>query len=261
MPGQIRHAIEDSIAVLTIDQPAKHNAMSLAMWQAIPALVATAVADPAVSALVLRGAGAKAFCAGADISRFGEERTGASAAALYDEAVEQAETALAQAAKPTVALVNGLCFGGGLGLAMTCDLRLCSDAARFRLPAARLGIGYGLAGVARLTRRLGFAAVAEILFTARIFDAAEAKGLGLVSRIFPAARFAQDCAAYLAIIAENAPLSLMAAKSALVELEKPESARNRAAVAAAVAACYESADYAEGRLAFAQKRQPVFQGR
>ena len=261
MPGHIRFAVEESIATLTIDHPARLNAMSLPMWRAVPALVAKAVADPAVSMIALAGEGGKAFCAGADISRFGAERTGAKAVAAYDAAVEQAETALAQAAKPTVALIGGLCFGGGLGLAMTCDLRLCSDAARFRLPAARLGIGYGLPGVARLTRRLGFAAAAEILFTARIFDAVEAKGLGIVSRVFPAARFAQDCAAYLAVIAQNAPLSLIAAKSALVELEKPEAARIPAAVDAAVAACYESADYAEGQLAFAQKRQPFFHGR
>ena len=261
MPGQIHFAIENAVATLTIDHPAKLNAMSLAMWRCIPALVAQAVADPAVSVIVLTGGGGKAFCAGADISRFGHERAGAAAVAAYDAAVERAETALAQAAKPTVALIGGLCFGGGLGLAMTCDLRLCSDAARFRLPAARLGIGYGLPGVARLTQRLGFAAAAEILFTARIFDAAEAKGLGIVSRICTAARFAQDSAALLADIAGNAPLSLLAAKSALVELAKPENVRNAAAVNAAVAACYESADYAEGQLAFAQKRLPVFRGR
>ena len=260
MHGQIRFAVEHAVATLTIDHPTKLNAMSLAMWRAIPALVAQAVADPAVRVIVVTGAGDKAFCAGADISRFGTERTGAEAVAAYDAAVEQAETALAQAAKPTVALIGGLCFGGGLGLAIACDLRLCSDAARFRLPAARLGIGYGLPGVARLTQRLGFAAAAEILFTARIFDAAEAKGLGIVSRISAAERFAQDSASLLADIAGNAPLSLMAAKSALVELEKPESERDASAVDAAVAACYESADYAEGQLAFAQKRAPIFQG-
>ena len=261
MPGQIRHAVENAVATLTIDHPARLNAMSLAMWQSIPALVAQAVADPAVSVIVLTGAGGKAFCAGADISRFGTERTGAQAVATYDAAVEQAETALAQAAKPAVALIGGLCFGGGLGLAMTCDLRLCSDEARFRLPAARLGIGYGLHGVMRLTQRLGFAAAAEILFTARILDAAEAKGLGIVSRVFPAASFSDDSAACLATIAANAPLSLMAAKSALVQLAKPEGSRDPAAVQAAVAACYESADYAEGQLAFAQKRTPQFRGR
>ena len=254
----IRLAVKDAIATLTIDRPDRLNAMCLAMWQALPALVAQADADPAARLIALAGAG-KAFCAGADISRFGAERGDAAAAAAYDAAVERAEAALAGARKPTVALIHGLCFGGGLGLALCCDLRLASDAASFRLPAAKLGIGYGLAGVARLHRRLGPGAAAEILFAAQVHDAAQARELGIATRIFAAADFSRACEDYCAAIAANAPLSLRAAKLALAFLERPDG--GEAAVHAAVAACYGSADYAEGRLAFAQKRAPRFEGR
>lgn len=259
MSAQISYRVDGPVATLVIDQPARLNAMSLAMWRALPDLIARAAADPAIRAIALTGAGDKAFCAGADIARFGEERSGAQAVAAYDAAVEAAETALAEAAKPTVARINGLCYGGGLGLAMACDLRLTQVEARFRLPAARLGIGYGFAGVARLARRLGFSASAEILFTAAAFDAQEAMRLGIVSRVWSAEEFAAQASEYLAIIGANAPLSLIAAKRALIELEKPVA--NVAAAQAAIAACYESEDYAEGRLAFAQRREPQFRGR
>ena len=137
MSGTIDYSSSDGIARLTISQPEKHNALTLAMWRAIPALVARAIDEQDVRVIALTGAGNSAFSAGADISHFAVERDGAVAVQAYDEAVAAAETALVQAAKPTLALVTGLCFGGGVGLASSCDIRLVNASARFRVPAAR----------------------------------------------------------------------------------------------------------------------------
>ena len=260
MAGQVHYAVEGAIARLTLDQQDKLNAMSLDMWRAVARHVATAEADRAVRLIVVEGAGDKAFCAGADISQFGENRTGEEAVLAYDRAVNDASFALAHATRPTIAAIDGICFGGGMGLAMSCDLRLASSASRFRIPAARLGIGYGYDNVRMLTQRLGFGATAELLFSARIVDAQDAKSLGVLQHVWPAASYADELAAYLAAMAENAPLSLIAAKTALVELEKPESEQNRAAALAAIAACYHSRDYVEGQAAFKDKRKPQFAG-
>ena len=260
MTGTIAYTVENGLARLEISQPQRLNAMSLDMWRCLPGLIARAEADPKVRALVLAGSGTRAFCAGADISRFATERSGAAAVIAYDGCVERAETALAEAAKPTIALLRGICFGGGVGLALACDLRLADEAATFCVPAAKLGIGYAPHGVARCVRRLGYGATADIFFTARVFSAPQALAIGLATRVFPVAGFAAEADAYLAAIVANAPLSLRAVKSALVELEKPETQRDFAGAEAIIATCYDSADYAEGQAAFAQKRPPQFQG-
>ena len=261
MTGTILYEVSGGIARLVLNHPGKLNALSLPMWRAIPHIVADAIADRSVRLIVLAGAGERAFSAGADISRFGEERQGADAVKAYDTAVEAAELALVNAAKPTVALIKGICFGGGLGLASSCDLRLADASARFCIPAAKLGIGYSPRGIARLARLVGPSHVAEIFFTARRYDAAEAHHTGLVTRLYDDDVFARETEKYLAGIAANAPLSLQAAKLALRELDRPESARSFAAAAAMVAACYTSDDYGEGQNAFAERRAPVFSGR
>lgn len=259
MPA-LAYAAERGIATITIDNPGRHNAMTLEMWQALPALTAQADADAAVRAIVLTGSGERAFCAGADISQFGEARGSEAAVGEYDRAVAAGDAALARAAKPTVAVVRGVCFGGGLGLAMACDLRFAREGARFRFPAARLGLGYGYEGVRTLVRQLGHAVAADILFSARIVASDEAERLGLVNRVWPAESFEAEVAAYLAGVAKNAPLTLMTAKRALAELSREEAERDRQAVAALVAACFRSADYREGQAAFRERREPVFRG-
>ncbi len=258
-PGLL-YAVSGALARITISQPAKMNAMAFHMWQALPDLVAQAVADANVRAIVLEGDGEKAFCAGADISQFGEQRSDPDAVAAYDRAVAEGMSALAQAAKPTIAVIRGICFGGGFGLALACDIRLARADARFRVPAARLGLGYGFEGVSLLARKLGPDATADILISARILDAAEAERLGVVTKVWSADSFADDCGAYLDSVASNAPLTLMAAKAALVELAKPEAARDAAAVSRLVTACFASADYKEGQAAFKEKRTPQFRG-
>lgn len=260
MSGDLLYSSAGGLARIVISQPEKMNAMAFHMWSALPARIAEAAADPAIRAIVLEGAGEKAFCSGADISQFGEKRSDPDAVAAYDKAVADGMRALAEAAKPTVAVIRGICFGGGFGLALACDIRLARADARFRVPAARLGLGYGYEGVKLIARKLGPDATADILFSARILDAAEALRLGVVGQVWDSESFAADSAAYLDLMAANAPLTLAAAKRALIELARPEGEREPQAVAGLVSACFASADYREGQAAFKEKRQPHFTG-
>jgi enoyl-CoA hydratase/carnithine racemase len=256
--GLVRYDARDGVAILTIAQPSKMNAMSFGMWEAVPDLVGRAEKDPSVRVIVLRGEGERAFCAGADISQFGEKRSEAEAIAEYDRVVERGNAALRGAEKPTVAIVRGICFGGGLGLAVSCDLRLASSDSRFRIPAARLGLGYGFSNVRMLISRLGRGVTADLLLSARIVEAGEACALGIVNAVWNPSDFEEEAARYVERIAHNAPLTLRAVKRALVELET--AAPDAAAVDALVAACYASRDYHEGRAAFRDKREPLFTG-
>jgi enoyl-CoA hydratase/carnithine racemase len=256
----ILYAVSGAQARITLSNPARHNSMTLGMWQELPNAVARAVADDAVRIIVVTGAGEKAFCAGADISQFGETRSSESAVAIYNEAVAAANAALANAAKPTIALIRGICFGGGFGLAMSCDLRLATEDSRFRIPAARVGLGYGYAGIDALVRKIGMAGVAELLLSARIFDSADAQRYQILHRIWPRADFEAGAEGYLGDMAGNAPLTLQAVKRALIELSRPEAEREPAAADALVAKCFASLDYKEGQQAFLEKRPPVFRG-
>jgi len=259
--GRITYAAASGIATLTLDQPDRLNAMTLAMWRTLPDAVARAINDLDVRVLVLTGAGDRAFCAGADISQFGTARTGEDAVAAYDAAVAAGTTAILQAEKPTVAAIRGICFGGGLALAMACDLRFAAAGSRFRLPAARLGLGYGFDALRLLVQRLGPSVAADVVLSARIIPSDEASGMGLVNQVWPADAFDSRLAAYLAAIAANAPLTLRAMKRGLRELARPDSEQDGAAVDALVAACFASEDYREGQAAFREKRDPVFRGR
>lgn len=250
----------DNLARLTLANPARRNAMSYGMWSAIPELIARCEADPGIRAIVLKGSG-EHFCAGADISEFGDKRSDEAGAKAYENAVKAANAALLNAAKPTIALIRGTCYGGGVGLALACDIRLAREDARFRVPAARLGLGYAFDNLQLVVARIGFAAAADLLFSARAFDAAQAERDGIVRRVFASSEFERQSDEYLQQIAGNAPLTLVAAKTALVQLMKSESARDLDAVAQAVARCFASQDYAEGRKAFAERREPVFRGR
>lgn len=258
--AEIRYEAAAGVATLVLDQPDRLNAMTFEMWQALPALVARAEADATVRVIAVTGAGERAFCAGADISQFGDRREGRDAIAAYDAAYSRGCAALVEAGKPSVAVIGGICFGGGLGLAMSCDLRIARADSRFRIPAARLGLGYAYEGVRLLVTKLGPSVTADLLLSARIVAGEEALSLGIVSALWEAERFGTESAAYLARIAGNAPLTLKAVKRALAELARPEKDRDVAGVRATVEACFESADYREGRLAFGEKREPVFRG-
>ena len=248
------------VAHLRFNNPDRLNAMSLAMWEGLGDTCAALAEDGDVRIVVLSGAGGRAFVSGADISEFGEARTGVEAAARYNAAVARAEAALAALPMPSLAAIRGYCIGGGLGIALRCDLRLCTEGARFAIPAARLGLGYGPDGVKALADVVGPAAAADLLYTARQVGAEEALRIGLVGRV--AADDALDAAVEQTAgrIAGNAPLTLRAVKAALHDLRRPEAERDPARVQALVAACFDSADYREGQAAFAEKRKPEFRG-
>jgi enoyl-CoA hydratase/carnithine racemase len=259
--AEIRYEAEDGIARLVIDQPGKLNAMTYEMWASLPGLVARAEADPEVRTIVVAGAGERAFCAGADISQFGDRREGEVETLRYDAAYLAGCAALAHAKKPAIAVIRGICFGGGFGLAMSCDIRLARDDARFRMPAARLGLGYAYEGVRMLVAKLGLGPASDLLLSARILDGEEALRMGIVNCLWSPANFEAQAGGYLAQIAANAPLTLRAVKHALSDLMRTETEREPAAVEASIAACFSSADYREGQHAFKEKRTPVFTGR
>jgi enoyl-CoA hydratase/carnithine racemase len=255
----IRYESEAGVAKLIIDQPSKMNAMTFEMWSRLPALIEKAVADEEVRVIAIAGAGDQAFCAGADISQFGEKRSGASEVEAYNHAVAAGNAALAGAPKPTVAVISGICFGGGFGLAMCCDLRIASFNSRFRIPAARLGLGYGYNDL--LVPKLGMGPASDLLLSARVIGADEAGRLGVVNSVFANETFEDEASAYLGRIASNAPLTLGAIKGALVQMLRPGAERDSGMVNALAAACFKSADYREGQAAFREKRNPIFIGR
>lgn len=247
------------IATITIDNAARMNAMTAAMWEALPSAIAHIQAKPEVRVVILRGAGTRAFSAGADISEFDTARAGA-AVQRYDELNHNAFDALANCTKPTIAMIHGFCLGGGLGLALACDLRLADQAATFAIPAAKLGIGYNPRWIAQMLHVVSPAVAKEILFTGRRFDAAEALSRGLVSQVVPTDKLDDTVDALAHEIASNAPLSVHASKMMVNELASQGASADRAALDRLVTACFTSADYAEGRKAFAEKRKPVFKG-
>lgn len=260
MTEKIIARIDGPVARLIINQPEKRNAVSLEMWQAIERALDGFAAEASVRVLVLSGAGDKAFSAGADISRFEDERATGEAVADYNATTSRVSDKLAAFARPTIAEIQGVCIGGGVNLAVCCDLRLAGESARFAIPAARLGLGYGYQGVERVARVVGIAHALEIYYTARQFSAAEALAMGLVNRVVPDGVLDAYVRQYAQMIAENAPLTIAAIKAAVTELCRPESERDRPAVERKVRACFESRDYAEGRRAFMEKRRPAFTG-
>ncbi|PJK30809.1 enoyl-CoA hydratase [Minwuia thermotolerans] len=250
----------DGVGWIIFNQPEKRNAVSVEMWAAVPQIMAYYDADPEVRCVVLKGAGEQAFIAGADISEFGEKRNSPEATKHYDAVSAEAHRALALSPKPTIAMINGFCIGGGVAVALSTDIRIAADNGRFAVPAARLGLGYGAGGLKRLIDVVGPAFAKEIFFTARQFDAAEALAMGLVNRVVPAAELESYVLDYARRIAENAPLTIRAAKMTIDELLKDAERRDLAACEAAISQCFASADYAEGRTAFMEKRKPRFRG-
>jgi enoyl-CoA hydratase len=252
---------EASIGWLVLNNPARHNALSLAMYGAIERVVLKLEADPEIRVIVVTGAGERAFVSGADISEFAEKRATPAQIAEYDALSERASVALETVAKPTICMIRGYCIGGGLDLALRTDLRIASEDSRFGVPAARLGLGYGFSDVKRLVDVVGPAYAREILYTGRQFTAGEALAMGLIHRVAPAVALAEEVGKLAETLAANAPLTIRAMKRSIADAVKDAGARDLAAVAALVEACFDSADYAEGRRAFMEKRRPDFRGR
>jgi enoyl-CoA hydratase/carnithine racemase len=260
--GRIQAYREGAVGWLVFNNPERRNAVSIDMWAAIPEVLEVFSADPDIRAVVLTGAGDKAFVSGADISQFDSHRASTDAVAEYDKIAMQANRSLDGIGKPVIAAIRGYCIGAGVGLALKSDLRICTEDARFAIPAARLGLGYRLNGIIDLVAAVGAARAKEIFFTARQFSAQEALAMGLVDHVVPAERLADALADHTGRIAENAPLTMRAAKMAINAVAKAGIGREQAAaIEAAVADCFASEDYREGRQAFAGKRKPVFTGK
>ena len=251
---------DGAIGWMIFNHPERRNAISLDMWAAIPTVLEAFEADPEIRVVVFKGAGDKAFISGADISQFGQHRDDRAANAVYSAQSAAATRAMVGLSKPSIAMIRGFCIGGGMAVALTCDLRICSEGSKFGIPAARLGLGYAFDGVKALVDLVGPSFAKEILFTARHLDAAEAAAGGLVNKVVAPDDLEATVRRYAEMIGENAPLTVKAAKIAVREALKDPEERKLDQAAAAVDACFQSADYAEGRKAFMEKRQPVFRG-
>ncbi len=261
MAGRIRIEKEDGLGWIVFDHPERRNAISVEMWRDIPKATAELADDPDVRVVVMRGAGDVAFVSGADISEFGQTRTGAEAARTYDAGNAAAFVALATLEKPLIAMIHGFCVGGGCAISLNADLRFAAEDAIFAIPAARLGLGYAMGGIQALVDLVGPSRAKEIFFTARRFDAAEAADMGLVNAVLPKAELEGHVRAVAAQIAGNAPLTVRAVKRSVTELAKAPDQRDYDAVSEMVRACFESDDYKEGVKAFLEKRPPRFRGR
>lgn len=252
---------DGAIGWMVFNNPERRNAISQDMWEAIPPILDQFESDPHVRVIVLKGAGDKAFISGADISQFEQLRSSPESVKQYDAIGDRAQTRLQAAKKPTLAMIRGFCIGGGVGVALSCDLRIASEGARFGVPAAKLGLGYRWSGVKKLVDLVGPAYAKEIFYTARQFSAAEALAMGLLNRVLPEAELEAYVRSYCAMIAENAPLTLEAIKGVVAELAKPSPALDSKRCDELVARCFASEDYVEGRRAFMEKRKPAFQGK
>jgi enoyl-CoA hydratase len=246
---------------IIFNNPAKLNAVSLDMWDAVHGLLTGYAADAAIHVVVVSGAGGKAFVSGADISKFESERANMEAQKRYDSISTKSYDLLYNFPKPTLAKITGYCIGGGMNLAGCCDLRFCNEGARFGVPAAKLGLGYGFERVRRLSESIGLSKTLEVIYTGRQFSAQEALDMGFVQRVTADSDLEAAVAETTTFIAQNAPMTIALAKAAAREIGKPESQRDFARLDAMVRACFDSQDYVEGRRAFMEKRKPSFQGK
>jgi enoyl-CoA hydratase/carnithine racemase len=236
------------------------NAINGAMWRALPAAVARFDRNPEVRCIALRGSGTEAFAAGADISEFEQMRDGQAAIGEYDGLLDLALHAIQDSRKPSVAMIHGFCMGGGLELALACDLRYCGSAAQFAIPAAKLGLAYNVEGHKRLLETVGHARAREIMFLGRRYGADEALAMGLVHRVLPDTELEAYVDGVIATLLENAPLAMANSKTILEEYVKSEGTPDQARMREAMRRCAASEDYKEGRLAFMEKRKPRFRG-
>ena len=250
-----------SVGYITFSNPTKMNAMTVQMWAGVPKAISAFDADPEVRVIVVAGDGEKAFISGADISQFNELRASAQAQEEYEDAVSGAMNAPVDCSKPVIAKIRGFCFGGGLGMAAACDIRICTEDATFRMPAARLGLGYGHKGIKRFTDIIGLANATDIFVTARRFDAADALRMGFVSKVCTASEFDATIDLYTKMISENAPLTVAASKYNIRQVCAHPDEQDLEGAVRMVEKCFASEDFKEGRNAFLEKRQAQFKGR
>ena len=260
LTDKIQARKEGRVGFIVFNNPERHNAVSLDMWEAAEHYLKEFKDDKSVRVVIVTGAGNKAFVSGADISRFANERATKEASDRYNEMVDRAYGAFYDFPKPTIAMIRGYCIGGGVGLALCCDMRICTEGSKFGVPAAKLSIGYRFAPLKKLVDLVGPSFAKEIFYTARQFTAAEAQMMGLVNRVVPDGELEAYVNNYATIIAEGAPLSIDSVKFMVGQAFVDESKRDLAKCEAMVQACFASNDYVEGRTAFMEKRKPKFTG-
>ena len=258
---RVQVRLEDGALHIDFNNLARHNALSVDMWGAVPALLAQAAQVDRVRLVVFSGAGQKAFVSGADISQFEDQRAAKQAVEHYEALAEDALMSIYRSPKPTLACIRGWCIGGGVNVAISCDIRIAASDAVFAVPAARLGLGYRYSALQNLVDLIGVGATKDIFYTGRRIDADEALRLGLVSRTCAVEQLPALLAEYTGSIAANAPLTIAAAKGIIGEILKPAPDFDAARCRELILGCFDSEDYAEGRRAFMEKRPPQFKGR
>ena len=258
---RVKTWLDGAVLHVRFNNPAKHNALSVDMWEAVPKLLDKAADDDGVRMVVFSGEGEKAFVSGADISQFEDMRAAKEAVKGYESMAEAALQGIYAFDKPTVACIRGYCIGGGVNVAISCDIRIASSDSVFSIPATRLGLGYRFSAMKNLTDLVGPGFAKDIFFTARRLDAAEALRIGLVNRVAEPDKLEELLAEYTKAITTGAPLTIKAGKRIIREVLEPDADIDMELCRRLILDCFESEDYIEGRRAFMEKRKPQFKGK
>jgi enoyl-CoA hydratase/carnithine racemase len=257
---KILSRVKDGVGYITFNNPEKHNAVSIEMWDALEQILDGFRSSKDIRVIVLNGAGGKAFVSGADISKFDKERSSKEAVLSYNKRTQKVYENLETFPKPTIAMIDGYCIGGGLNLAVCCDIRICSEKSKFAMPAAKLSLGYPFSSIKRLFDVMGPGMAKHFMFTAEKISASEALACGLVQKLVSEDNIDSYVKDYALNIANNAPLTIKAMKQIGIEISKNSDERDLLLCEKLASACFDSEDYKEGRKAFMEKRKPNFQG-
>ena len=252
--------IEEGVGYITFNNPDKHNAVSIEMWDALEKILDNFRNSNKIRVIVLNGAGGKSFVSGADISKFDKERSSKEAVLSYNKRTQKVYELLESFPKPTIAMIDGYCIGGGLNLAVCCDIRICSEKSKFAMPAAKLSLGYPFSSIKRLFDVMGPGMAKHFMFTAEKISATEALACGLVQKLISEDSIDSYVKDYALTIANNAPLTIKAMKQIGIEILKTPDERDLLLCEKLASACFDSEDYKEGRKAFMEKRKPNFKG-